>query len=58
MARWSVWALKRLLIPISWYASTILVVRPALQEPMLELLTGAAVLAIWAVIADWPGRTR
>ena len=56
MTRWSVWVVKRLVIPIAWFASTIYVARPALQDPLLELLAGAVVLGIWAVVADWPGR--
>ena len=58
MTVWTFWALKRLVIPIGWFASTIYIARPALQNPHLELLAGGVVLALWAVVADWPGRGR
>lgn len=56
--RWLVWAGKRLVVPIGWYASMVFGLRPALGDPVTEFLTGAAILVGWAVVADWPGSAK
>lgn len=52
----AVWAAKRVVIPVAWYASAVFLVAPRMPGPLAEFLSGALVLGIWAVIADWPSR--
>ena len=52
------WAVKCVAIPVTWYASAVFLVAPAMPGPLAEFLSGALVLVIWAVIADWPFGTR
>lgn len=51
---WAIWAVKRLVVPIGWSASMLFGLRDRMTGPMAEFLVGAAILAGWAVIADWP----
>jgi len=50
------WAITRLLIPVSWFASSVYVTRPAVNNVHIEFALGALVLVIYAVVVDLPGK--
>lgn len=54
---WAIWAVKRVVVPVGWYASVVFGLRAAMPGPWAEFAAGAAVLIVWAVVADWPGST-
>ncbi|MFP4450299.1 MAG: hypothetical protein ACLFP0_05155 [Rhodosalinus sp.] len=49
-----VWFLKRIAIPVTWYASAVFLIGPAAPSVFAEFVSGAVVLVVWAVVADWP----
>lgn len=55
MNRWLIWTFKRLIVPITWYASAVFIIRVQAPGPVTEFALGAAVLLGWAILADWPG---
>lgn len=55
---WITWALKRLVVPITWFASMVFVVGPATESLVAEFLIGASILVGWAIFADFPKRPK
>ena len=51
---WITWAIKRLVVPITWFASMVFVVGPSTESLVAEFLIGASILAGWAIVADFP----
>ena len=48
------WAIARIIIPISWFASSVYITRLAVNDVHIEFALGALVLVIYAVIVDFP----
>ena len=58
MKAYAKWAIARILIPVSWFASSVYVTRLAVNNVHIEFALGALVLVVYAVIIDWPGRNK
>lgn len=52
------WLTIRIAIPIGWFASSVFITRPAVNSHLIEFALGALVLFSYAVLIDWPTRTR
>jgi hypothetical protein len=52
------WAMTRILIPVSWFASSLYITRFAVNNIHLEFAFGALVLIIYAVVIDFPGKIK
>ena len=51
------WAITRILVPVSWFASSVYITRLAVNNVHIEFALGALVLVIYAVVIDFP-RTK
>jgi uncharacterized membrane protein len=49
------WFVQRVLIPVSWFASSVYMTRLAVNNVHIEFALGALVLVIYAVVLDFPG---
>ena len=54
MKRYVKWAITRILIPVSWFASSIYITRLSVNNVHIEFALGALVLVIYAVVVDFP----
>lgn len=57
MKKYIQWAIKRIVIPVSWFASSVYITRLAVNNVHIEFALGALVLVIYAVVVDFP-RTK
>ena len=48
------WAITRIVIPVSWFASSVYLARLAVNNVHIEFALGALVLVIYAVVVDFP----
>jgi len=48
------WTITRIVIPVSWFASSIYITRLAVNNVHIEFALGALVLMIYAVAIDFP----
>mgnify|MGYP005853349059 CR=1 FL=1 len=48
------WAIARIVIPVSWFASSVYITRLAVNNVHIEFAFGALVLVIYAVVVDFP----
>lgn len=48
------WAIARIVIPVSWFASSVYITRLAVNNVHIEFALGALVLVIYAVVVDFP----
>jgi hypothetical protein len=48
------WAVTRILIPVSWFASSVYITRLAVNNVHIEFALGALILVIYAVVVDLP----
>lgn len=55
MRRYLKWFIQRILIPVSWFASSVYITRLAVNNVHIEFALGALVLVIYAVVVDFPG---
>lgn len=49
-----VWFVKRIFVPVTWYAPAVFVGGAVAPGRLVEFLGGAVILIAWAVLADWP----
>lgn len=56
MKAYAKWAITRILIPVSWFASSVYITRIAVNNVHVEFALGALVLVVYAVIKDWPNK--
>ncbi len=54
MKKYIQWAITRIVIPISWFASSVYITRSAVNNVHIEFALGALVLMIYAVVIDFP----
>jgi hypothetical protein len=47
------WAITRIIIPVSWFASSVYITRVAVNNVHIEFALGALVLVIYAVVIDF-----
>lgn len=52
------WAITRIAIPVSWFASSIYMTRLAVNNVHIEFALGALVLVIYAVVVDFPRNNK
>ncbi len=52
------WAIARILIPVSWFASSVYITRITVNNVHIEFALGVLVLVIYAIVVDFPKRTR
>lgn len=57
MKEYRKWAITRILVPVSWFASSVYITRLAVNNVHIEFALGALVLVIYAVVIDFP-RTK
>ncbi len=48
------WAITRIIIPVSWFASSVYITRLAVNNAHIEFALGALVLVIYAILIDFP----
>ena len=48
------WTITRILIPVSWFASSVYITRLAVNNVHIEFALGELVLVIYAVVIDFP----
>ncbi len=48
------WTITRIVIPVSWFASSVYITRLAVNNVHIEFALGALVLVIYAVVIDFP----
>jgi len=48
------WTITRIVIPVSWFASSVYITRLAVNNVHIEFVLGALVLVIYAVVIDFP----
>lgn len=48
------WAITRILMPVSWFASSVYITRLAVNNVHIEFALGSLVLVIYAVVVDFP----
>ncbi len=48
------WTITRIVIPVSWFASSVYITRLAVNNVHIEFALGALVLLIYAVVIDFP----
>jgi hypothetical protein len=48
------WTINRIVIPVSWFASSVYITRVAVNNVHIEFALGALVLVIYAVAIDFP----
>lgn len=48
------WAITRILVPVSWFASSVYITRLAVNNAHIEFALGCLVLVIYAVVVDFP----
>ncbi|SEJ82704.1 hypothetical protein SAMN05192553_1219 [Cyclobacterium xiamenense] len=48
------WFIQRIIIPVSWFASSVYITRLAVNNVHIEFVLGALVLVIYAVVVDFP----
>jgi len=53
-AAYAKWFITRILIPVSWFASSVYLTRVAVNSVHVEFLLGALVLVIYAIVIDFP----
>ncbi len=58
MKAYAQWAITRVIIPVSWFASSVYVTRLAVDNAHIEFALGALVLIIYAVMLDFPRKER
>ncbi len=54
MKKYIQWAITRIVIPVSWFASSVYITRLAVNNVHIEFALGALVLVIYAVVVDFP----
>ncbi len=54
MKKYIQWAITRILIPVSWFASSIYLTRWAVNNEHIEFALGALVLVVYAIVIDFP----
>jgi len=54
MKKYIQWAITRIVIPVSWFASSVYITRLAVNSVHIEFALGALVLVIYAIIVDFP----
>jgi len=54
MKKYIQWAIKRIIIPVSWFASSVYITRLAVDNVHIEFALGALVLVIYAIVIDFP----
>ena len=54
MKKYIQWAITRIVIPVSWFASSVYITRLAVNSVHIEFALGALVLVIYAVVIDFP----
>ncbi len=52
------WAITRIVIPVSWFASSVYITRLAVNNVHIEFALGALVLVIYAVVVDFPRKKK
>jgi len=53
-AAYTKWFIIRILIPVSWFASSVYLTRLAVNNVHIEFLLGALVLIVYAIAIDVP----
>ena len=48
------WFIQRVIIPVSWFASSVYMTRLAVNNVHIEFALGALVLIIYALVVDFP----
>ena len=48
------WFIQRIIIPVSWFASSVYITRLAVNNVHIEFVLGALVLVIYALVVDFP----
>jgi len=48
------WTINRIVIPVSWFASSVYITRVAVNNVHIEFALGVLVLVIYAVAIDFP----
>ncbi|MFN4080347.1 MAG: hypothetical protein ACK4NS_05570 [Saprospiraceae bacterium] len=54
MKAYAQWAITRVIIPVSWFASSVYVTRLAVDNAHIEFALGAFVLVMYAIVVDFP----
>jgi|GEM_PF-4031135 len=58
MKKYIQWAITRIVIPVSWFASSVYITRLAVNNVHIEFALGALVLVIYAVVVDFPRKKK
>lgn len=58
MKKYIQWSIKRIVIPVSWFASSVYITRLAVNNVHIEFALGALVLVIYAIVIDFPKKKK
>ncbi|MFP4090623.1 MAG: hypothetical protein ACLFUB_17950 [Cyclobacteriaceae bacterium] len=54
MKEYTKWVIARILIPITWFASSVYITQFVVNNVHIEFALGALVLVIYAIVIDFP----
>lgn len=52
------WFITRIVIPVSWFASSVYITRLVVNNVHIEFTLGALVLVVYAIVIDFPKKTK